>query len=232
MKSRMWLLIPVVFFLLSTSANADIVYMKDGSTFEGVIKKVVAGQVVIEVGEEAKVFDILAIESMDFTTPHLVGAPEGAPIDHFLKDVEAQEIVDNMQRLEISADEIEKLLTQIRTYWLTHEPITSDRVESWEAAKESFRKPLSRYQEVLNDLYFHVLAKVDEYNSLMKDATKVYVGVKGPFNIGSHLVSKDMRELPLKKYVPAAWYDTIFYDGYNVGYDDAYAKFATKEGTN
>jgi hypothetical protein len=232
MKTRMLMLVFAVFFLLGTSANADIVYMKDGSTIDGVIKKVAAGQVVIEIGPDTKVFDILEIESMDFVTPHLLGVPEGVPIDHFLKDVEAQEIVDNMERLDKTATEIEKLLSQIKIYWLTHEPISADQVKSWEAAKETFRRPLSRYQEVLNDLYFHVLAKIDEYNGLADDAYKVYVGVKGPFNVGSHLVTKENRELPLKKYVPAAWYDTIFYDGYNVGYDDAYAKFAVKPDTN
>jgi hypothetical protein len=165
---------------------------------------------------------------MDFTTPHLVGAPEGIPIDHFLKDVEAQEIVSNIQQLEKASDEIEKLLKQIRTYWKAREPVPADQLGSWAAAKETFRRPLDRYQEVLNDLYFHVLAKVDQYNVLMKAASDIYVGVKGPFNVGSALVSKDMRELPLKKYVPGAWYDTIFYDGYNIGYDDAYTKFAPR----
>jgi hypothetical protein len=216
----------MVVLLLSTNAKADIVYMKDGSLTEGVIKKVVAGQVVIEVGEETRTLDILTIERMDFTTPHLVGAREGAPIDHFLKDVEAQEIVSNIEQLEKASDEIEKLLKQIRTYWMPREPISADQLGSWNAAKETFRKPLDRYQELLNDLYFHVLAKVDQYNLLMKAAGDVYVGAKGPFNVGSHLVPREMRELPLKKYVPGAWYDTIYYDGYNMGYDDAYQKFA------
>jgi hypothetical protein len=187
---------------------------------------------VIQVGEDTKTFDILAIESMDFTTPHLVGAPAGVPIDHFLKDVEAQEIVRNIQQLEKTSDEIEKLLMQIKTFWMLQEPIAAERTGSWEAAKETFRRPLNKYQELLNDLYFHVLAKVDKYNLLMKDASDVYVGVKGPFNIGSPLVAKEARELPLRKYVPAAWYDTIFYDGYNAGYDDAYMKFAPYKGSN
>lgn len=228
MKSRIVVLTLMIVLLLSTSAKADTVYMKDGSTIEGVIKKVVAGQVVVQVGEEMKTFDILTIESMDFTTPHLIGAPEGIPIDHFLKDVEAQEIVTNIQHLEKTSDEIEKLLKQIRTYWKAREPIAADHIRAWESAKETFRRPLDRYQELLNDLYFHVLAKVDQYNVLMKAANDIYVGVKGPFNVGSALVSKDMRELPLKKYVPGAWYDTIFYDGYNIGYDDAYTRFAPR----
>ena len=77
-----------------------------------------------------------------------------------------------------------------------------DQVAAWNSTKETFRKPLSLYQELLNNMYFHLLAKVDEYNLLMKAASDVYVGVKGPFNVGSALVPKDLRELPLKKYVP------------------------------
>jgi hypothetical protein len=219
-------------FFLTITAQADTLLMKDGTTIDGVIKKVAKGQVVVEIGNDAKVFDILDIESMDFTTPHLVGAPEGLPLDHFLKDTEAQEIVDNMEQLQKASEEIQKLLKQIRTYWLDREPISAEKVGSWDAAKETFRRPLDRYQELLNDLYFHVLARVDEYNLLMKAAGDVYVGVNGPFKFGSPLVSKEMRALPLKKYVPGAWYDTIFYDGYNLGYDDAYTKYATPPPSN
>ena len=221
MKVRI-LLLSLMVLLLSTSASADIVYLNDGSTIEGVIKKVAAGQVVIQVGADMQTFDILAIESMDFTTPHLVD----------VKNVDAEEIVSNIQQLEKTSVEIEKLLMQIKTFWMLQEPIAAERTGSWEAAKETFRRPLNKYQELLNDLYFHVLAKVDKYNLLMKDASEIYVGVKGPFNVGSRLVAKEARELPLTKYVPAAWYDTIFYDGYNVGYDDAYMKFAPYKGSN
>jgi hypothetical protein len=57
---------------------------------------------------------------------------------------------------------------------------------------------------------------------------KVYVGVKG-IRIGSSLISSDMEKLPLRKYVPGAWYDTIFYEGYNQGYDEAYQKIGGHE---
>jgi hypothetical protein len=225
MKWRILLPGLILLFLLNVTAQADTLLLQDGTTVEGIIKKVVKGQVVVEIGGEIKVFEILDIESMDFTTPHLVGGPEGIPIDHFLKDVEAQEIVENMEQLEKTSGDIEKLIVQIRKYWKAREPISSEEERSWEAAKETFRKPLSRYQELMNDLYFHVLAKVDKYNLLMKAASDIYVGVKGPFNVGSALVPKEVRQLPLKKYVPAAWYDTIFYDGYNLGFDDAYTKY-------
>jgi hypothetical protein len=48
------------------------------------------------------------------------------------------------------------------------------------------------------------------------------VGVKGPFNVGSPLVSGEFKSLPLKKFVPANWYDTIYYYGYNAGYSMGY----------
>lgn len=34
-----------------------------------------------------------------------------------------------------------------------------------------------------------------------------------------------MDKLPLKEYVPGAWYDTIFYEGYNIGYNDAVERY-------
>jgi hypothetical protein len=164
---------------------------------------------------------------MDFNTPHLLPTPANVPIDHFLKDVEAQEIVRNLKDLETTAADIRRKLGQIRTYWAVKQPVSAEDEKGWEAAKEDFRKPLARYQEILNDLYFHVLARVDDYNLTAKEANKVYVGVKG-IRIGSSLVTKDMTELPLRKYVPGAWYDTIFYDGYNVGYSDGYSKLSDK----
>ena len=229
MKARMFLVVLFLMVTLAMNANADTVLMKDGTAIDGIIKRVAKGQVVVDLGKETKVFDILEIESMDFTTPHLVDAVEGPAIDHFLKNVEAQEIVENMQQLEKTEDEIEKLIVQIRGYWKTREPITSQESESWTTAKDTFRRPLGRYQELLNDLYFHVLAKVDKYNVLMKAASDIYIGVKGPFNVGSPLVPKEMRQLPLKKYVPGGWYATIYYDGYNHGFDDAHNKYTMPE---
>ena len=213
----------LLLFLISPQARADTLLFKDGTSVDGVISKVEKGTVYITIGNEGKVFDILLVESMDFNTPHLITTPSNVPIDHFLKNIEAQEIVRNMTDLESDAADIRRRIGQIRTDWMGKQPISPAETKSWEAAKEDFRKPLSRYQEVLNDLYFHVLAKVDEYNLMMGEANKLYVGVKG-IRIGSPLVTKDMEKLPLKKYVPGAWYDTIFYEGYNLGYDDGYAK--------
>lgn len=212
-------------FLCAPSIRADTLTFKDGSTKDGVIKRVAAGKVVVEIGDQEEVFDILNVKSMDFNTPHLLGAAPNVPVEHFMKDVEAQELVRNFEQLEKTESELRMKLDQIRGYWERKQPIDSAQLAGWEAAKEEFRKPLERYQEILNDTYFHVLAKVDRYNDLARQAHDVYVGVKG-IRTGSALIEKDMEKLPLRKYVPASWYDTIYYDGYNRGWDEAYEKFA------
>jgi hypothetical protein len=217
------LLILSLTLFLALPARADTVLLKDGTTIEGVINKVEKGKLFITVDGAEKITSILLVESMDFNTPHLLTAVGDVPIDHFLKDVEAQEIVRNMKEIEKTAADLRHKLGQIRTYWGLNQPIPAEDKKGWDAAREEFRRPLERYQELLNDLYFHVLNRVDEYNLTAKEASKVYVGVKG-LQIGSSLVSRNMVELPLRKYVPAAWYDTIFYDGYNQGYSEAYSE--------
>ena len=192
-----------------STARADVVVFKDGSEISGVIKKVAEGKVVVDLSGEEKVFDILGVSSMDFTTPHIMTT------EHFAKDIDAQEVIGNMNEIEKAADTIRFKLSQIEGYWGKKESVTPNEESGWLAAKEEFRKPLELYQELLDDPYFHVLAKVDEYNGLMSEARKVYVGVKGPFNIGSSLIPKDLERLPLNKYVPATWWDTIYFNGYN-----------------
>jgi hypothetical protein len=146
-------------------------------------------------------------------------------LDHFLSNIEAQEMVGHFQDVEESAAAIRKLIDQTRTEWADRKSVRLKEMAEWETAKERFRRPLSRYQEVLNDLYFHVLGKVDEYNLLMQEADGIHVGVKGWFQAGSSLVPGEMDKLPLKKYVPAPWYDKIYYEGYDMGYKDAYEKY-------
>jgi hypothetical protein len=206
-----------------STVNADIVVFKDGSEINGVIKKVAEGKVVVDFAGEEKTFDILSIASMDFNTPHALTA------EHFAKDIEAQEFVDNMKAIQAAAEDIRFKLSQIEGYWGKKEAVTKEEEPGWRAAKEEFRRPLTLYQELLDDLYFHVLAKVDEYNELMGDAREVYVGVKGVFNVGSALVPKEMERLPLRKYVPATWWDTIYFNGYNMGYEDAVQNLRPKE---
>jgi len=210
-------------------ARADVITFKNGATADGIIKKVENGRVTMDVQGSLREFEILDVKSMDFTTPHLMEAAENVPVEHFMKDVESQELVRHVRDLDKAADQIEEQIKQIRATWLPRQPIAPDQEAAWNSTREAFKRPLSLYQELLNDMYFHVLSKVDRYNLLMRAANDVYVGVKGVFNVGSPLVTKDMRELPLKKYVPRAWYDTIFYDGYNVGYNDAYERLNRRQ---
>jgi hypothetical protein len=224
-------LITVALTFAAPAAFADILKFKDGTELDGVIKKVETGKVFVLVGNEEKSFDILTIDGMDFNTPHLLAPGTNVPVEHFLKDVEAQDVVRNFEELERTESEVRSMLDGIRLYWNRVQPIPSKEIAAWEMEKEEFRKPLSRYQELLNDLYFHVLARVDSYNTLAKEATDVYVGVKG-IRTGSSLIPKEMRKLPLTKYVPGAWYDTIYFDGYNRGYEEAYQQYQPATGSN
>ncbi|MBI3895021.1 MAG: hypothetical protein HY313_03730 [Acidobacteria bacterium] len=213
--------------IMTQTLWADKIELKDGTQIQGVVQKVEKGQVTVQIGQETKVFDILQIASMDFELSPLQLVTSRLPLEHFLTNIEVQEMVGHFQDVEKSATEVRKLADQTKQQWANRKTIEPSEVPQWEAAKERFGAPLAAYQENLNDLYFHVLAKVDEYNRLMKEADSLYVGVKGPLQVGSSLIPKEMEKLPLKKYVPSNWYDTIFYDGYNLGYNDAYQRYTT-----
>jgi hypothetical protein len=224
-------IVAVGLLIIAPASFADTLKFKDGTEREGVIKKVETGRVFITVGTEMQEYDILTIDTMDFNTPHILKSTDNVPMEHFLKSVEAQEVVRNFQELEKTESEVRSMLAEIRAYWNRVQPIPSSDLKGWEMEKEEFRKPLSRYQEVLNDLYFHFLARVDGYNAIAGEASEIYVGVRG-VRTGSSLVPKDMKKLPLTKYVPGAWYDTIYFDGYNRGYEEAYQKFQPATGSN
>jgi hypothetical protein len=215
----------LIVLLLHATAFADKVTLADGSTVEGIVRKIEKGQVTVAIGEESRVFDVLSIEDIDFDTPHLTAGTARLPLEHFLSDIETQEMVGHFRDVEESARAIRELLDRTKSEWGDRKSVPPEQMAQWETAKEQFRKPLSRYQEVLNDLYFHMLGKVDEYNLLTQEADSIHVGVKGWFQTGSSLIPNDMEKLPLKKYVPAKWYDTIYFEGYDMGYRDAYEKY-------
>lgn len=221
----------VALFLGAPASIADTVKFKDGTELDGVIKKVESGRVFILVGNEEKDFSILKIQSMDFNTPRLLTNTGDLPVEHFMKNIEAQEVVRNFEQLERTEAEVRSMLVGIRAYWNRTQPVPASELPGWEMEKEEFRRPLARYQEILNDLYFHVLARVDGYNAVAREASEIYVGVKG-IKTGSALIPKDMKKLPLTKYVPATWYDTIYFDGYNRGYEEAYEKFRPSTSNN
>jgi hypothetical protein len=227
MKSILVVLIALLLICAGTSiATADKLKLVDGSQVEGIIKKVEKGQVFVEVGTETKAFDILFVSSMDFDTPHLLQGTPRLPAEHFMAPMEALEMAGHLDAVEKAAADTKRLIEQTKKQWGDRKTISASDVPQWEQTKERFQAPLSRYQENLDDLYFHVLGKVDEYNHLTKEANQIYVGVKGIFNIGSSLIPKEIEKLPLKKYVPANWYSTIFYQGYDRGYHDAYEKYS------
>ena len=220
---------PLALFTLVSQqiARADSLELKDGTQIVGTISKIEKGRVSVEVGQEMKSFDILGIKKMEFDIPRLEVGTSSLPLEHFLAGMQAQEMVEHVRAVEDAASDVRKLLDQTKKEWADRKSVGPGQVKQWEAAKERFRAPLSKYQEVLDDLYFHVLGKVDEYEQLMKEADAIYVGVKGWFNVGSPLIPRDMERLPLKKYVPSNWYDSIFYEGYNRGYNEAYQKYGT-----
>lgn len=211
--------------LLPASALADKVTLADGTILEGIVQKIEKGQVTLTVEGEPQLLDILSVKDVDFDTPHLTAGTDRLPLEHFQSDIETKEMIGHFRDVEESAAAIRKLIDKTQREWGSRNSIPPEQVPQWDAAKESFRRPLSRYQEVLNDLYFHMLGKVDEYNQLMRDADSIHVGVKGWFQTGSSLIPSDMEKLPLKKYVPAKWYDTIYFEGYDIGYRDAYEKY-------
>jgi hypothetical protein len=226
MSSKLILAITVLMLAGAWQARADKIALTDGTQVKGIITKIEKGQVFIQDGMETKVFDILSVSRMDFDTPHLLEGTPRLPAEHFHGPMEASEMTQHLLAVEQAAADTRLLVDQTRTEWSSRTSITAADVPQWEAAKLRFRAPLSRYQEHLNDLYFHVLGKVDEYNTLTKQANQIYVGVKGVFNVGSALIPKDLEKLPLKKYVPDNWYDTIFYEGYDQGYRDAFEKYS------
>jgi hypothetical protein len=204
------------------AARADKLELKDGTRLEGIILKVEKGQVTMSVGQEKKQFSILDVASMDFNTPHVPPGASEPSLEHFAASTEAQELVNHIEEVDKAAMDLHESLKQIEKQWGGGKTIASSDVASWDSTKDQFSRLLSRYQEVLGDFYSHVATRVDEYNRLTQQAAGVRVGVRGAFNVGSALVSKEQQEPPLKKFVPASWYDTIFYKGYSQGYTEGY----------
>jgi hypothetical protein len=204
MKPRYLLLISIGILLVLaavTPLRADTLKLKDGSIIQGTVQRIEAGKVYVDVTSGIKAFNLTEVTTMKFSK------------------AESQEISAILEQLDEHAAETRRMLLQIETHWAAKQPIDSKEEPGWAAAKEEFAQPLMAYQDDLNDLYFKVLARMDDYNALVARAEKVYVGTKG-LRIGSPLILPDMA-LPLRKYVPSTWYETIFRDGYNVGYADA-----------
>jgi hypothetical protein len=166
--------------------------MKDGRTIEGTVTKIENCKVYVEIKNEAKVLDMMDVETMQFAK------------------TESQEIARTVQQVDQASLEIRQLLAKIDAVWTPRQPIDAKDEPAWAAAKEEFSNPLMGYQEVLNELYFQVLARMDEYNKLVKQAEDIYVGIKG-VRIGSLCQSGGGTAVAEK--VPSLWYETIFQEG-------------------
>jgi hypothetical protein len=59
-------------------------------------------------------FAILEVESMNFDTPHLVSTGTALAMDHFLTDIDAQEVVENFAEMEATARELDTLIEQVQ----------------------------------------------------------------------------------------------------------------------
>jgi hypothetical protein len=216
------LLAALILLFVPAQARSDTVTMNDGEVLDGIIESIDEGQVTIRIDGEAQQLSIRDIDNIDFNTPHLPDLVDNDELAHYLGDTDAQEMVRHVQELRQTAAEIDALIATLRAEWEPRNPIQPDEVPEWEAAKEAVRRPISRYQEVLADLYYHIVADVDEYYRMVNEGSDVYVGVEGVFRVGSSLVPQELRQLPLQSFMPPNWYDAIYFEGYYVGYDDAY----------
>ncbi len=229
MKVRHAVLIIVALILqLSIGAGqapADQLKLNDGRVVDGTVRKIDQGKVTVDVAGETQVFDVLQISGIDFETPPLIEGTPRLPAEHFTADMESKEMAGHVQDVEKAAASVREIIRETKAKWSDRKSVPPDQTVEWINARERLYAPLARYQEALNELYFHVLGKVDEYDQMVKEADSVYVGVKGWFNVGSSLVPSGMEKLPLKKYVPGNWYDTIFYEGYDRGYSEAAEKY-------
>jgi hypothetical protein len=227
MKSRMFLSFgaqSIVFFgLFAGGLLADTIKMKSGATIQGIIQKMENGRVTVQVNGAPHLLNLLEIDEINFDTPHLTEGTEKFPVEHFLKDLDAQEIIRLSDELKQVRTELRGQLDQIKKTWQAKQPIGKDAERQWNATKETFLAPMKRYQEIVRELYLHALAQVEDYNNFASEADRVYVGTKGIFNVGSPLLPLDMVEVTPKQVVPKSWYDKIYYDGYSRGYKEGSA---------
>ena len=222
MKAR-WIAAMGIGLWFCWPALADTITLAGGGRIEGIITKLEAGKVYINVSggqAGAREIELREITSVNFDTPHLTAESAKVPLEHFMKDLDAQEMVRMSRDMNQARQEARAELDKIKVNWAARQPVDKDQVARWNAAKESFRAPFARYRETVGEMYLHVLARIDDYNKLAREADQVYIGVKGLFNVGSGLVPADLGERTVKQSVPKSWYDQIYFNGYNRGYKE------------
>jgi hypothetical protein len=194
MTTRRLFLFALLLLAGSTAATADILRFKDGKKAEAVVTRVEDGKVFARIGSEAKAFDLSNIRSVDLNTLPRLATVADLPIDQFLQTLDAEELDRNAKQLEKAEAEIHAMLDRIRAA-RARKPVVSERdLSAWEAAKEELRKPLIRYQELLNEIYSSVLAEVNSNCEITREVNKVFVGAidtRTSSGSNSHCVTLD-----------------------------------------
>jgi hypothetical protein len=198
----------------------DTITLASGAKVEGTIKSMVAGQVTLDTSAGQETVALGDVKEIVFDTPHLTESVAGVPIEHFLKDFDAQELVRNSQALTKARKQLREKLDQIQRTWGARKSIERVEEPKWERTKEDFLAVLLRYKEILRDLDYHLFAQVQAYNRLASEARGIYVGVKG-LGLGSALIPQEAQELDPKTLLPQGWYERLYYEAYLEGFDAA-----------
>jgi hypothetical protein len=210
-------LLALCLLFTSETLRADRLELNDGSKHDGTIKKMENGEVTIHTGGKDKVFSMQQVVRMQFDLPRKKDSGSRSSLDSFFGNSEAQEIASHLDETDASTIEMNRLIDEIKREWVDRKSIPASEAPKWTATRTRFNQALERHQEILDSLYYHMLLRLEDYNQLTIDAERIYVGVQGPFHIGSALLSREMQESHLRKYMPSNWYDTIFRLGYNSG---------------
>jgi hypothetical protein len=172
MSIRRLIVFALLLFAGSTAAMADMLRFRDGTRVEAVVTRVEDGKVFARIGNEAKVFDLSNIRSADLNTGPLAATVSDLPIDHFLQTLDAEVLDRDARQLEKAEAEIHMMLDRIRAA-RARKPVVSVRdLPGWEAAKEELRKPLIRYQELLNEIYSSAVAGVNRNCEITRELTR------------------------------------------------------------
>ncbi len=196
---------------------ADTITMNSGVKVDGVITRIDNGNVSIDIRGDSQVIALEQVQEIDFNTPHVTEGTASKPVEHFTGDATEQEMVQLFEKLKKDRDQMQTMLGQMEARWLNRPTVDPNEVSEWKGDQERFAVPLNEYQESLREIYLHLLAQVDDYNSLAREAHALYVGVKGIFNVGSPLIPGDQTELPLREFLPRKVVDQIYFEGYKKG---------------
>src|SRR4051812_42508716 len=112
MKAK-YMLFAVVLLAGVSPLHADTLKMKDGRTIEGNVTKIENCKVYVEIKNEAKVLDMMDVETMQFAK------------------TESQEIARTIQQVDQASLEIRQLLAKIDAAWTPRQPIDAKDEPAW-----------------------------------------------------------------------------------------------------